>query len=116
MQSTRRTGSAGTSENFRCRSRRVAGQAAFRQITGIYEDEYIVSSSDHKDSESILSEIDDDEAPNEITSDDWNIVDTDSDTRFCDAPTFTGATGLNPEIRVPSEIEEHLSFFLEYII
>ena len=40
-------------------------------------------------------------------------MDTDSDTRFSDAPTFTGATGLNPEIRVPSEIEEHLSFFLE---
>lgn len=113
MQSTRRTRSAGTSENLRCRSQQVAGQEAFRQITGIHEDEYIVSSSDHEDSESILSEIDDDEAPNEITSDDWNIVDTDSDTRFSDAPTFTGATGLNPEMREPNQIEEHLSFFLE---
>jgi len=100
------------SANLRSRSRRAAGQEAFRQLTGIQSDEQIISSSDSEEDDYMSDSDDEQDTPAEVPID-WTIVEPGHDTRFHEVPDFLGATGLNPQINVPSEIEDNLSFFLD---
>ena len=109
MSAGRRSGAFST---LRSRSQRAAGQAAFRQLTGIEFDDQGISSSDNDETEDDESETDE-EPPNDNLQSHWVTVHPGSDERPEAVPDFLGATGLNPDIQVPLEIEENLPFFIE---
>ena len=112
--SSRRVRGAAAFVNLRSTSRRTAGQVAFRQLIGISDHEQIVSSSDNEEADLSESE-EEQEQPDDSsrgTQLDWKIVEPGNDSRTNALPDFLGATGLNPEIAVPTPIEENINFFL----
>ena len=85
--------SRSSARNFRSRSQRAAGQAAFRQLTGMSEivDDQLHSSSDDEEVDD-LSESDEETSDN--LPDDWRIVRPEDDRRLKDMPVFRGSSGF----------------------